>query len=190
MYKRQVEICDSLLWVGSGSTLLRINVQPKGNTLEAKSIRSVNLNISNRQQYNQIYSIYPENDSIMWIGMRGNGVIRLNIQTEAYRLITFDKNGIAPMNDILCIHQDRNKNIWLGSSYGLTRLNLLPDGSFDYKNFNENEGLPNNTIHGIAEDRKGNLWLSSNTGIILFDPQRNSFRNLSLIHISEPTRRS
>lgn len=174
-----VEICDSLLWVGSGSTLLRINVQPKGNTLEAKSIRSVNLNISNRQQYNQIYSIYPENDSIMWIGMRGNGVIRLNIQTEAYRLITFDKNGIAPMNDILCIHQDRNKNIWLGSSYGLTRLNLLPDGSFDYKNFNENEGLPNNTIHGIAEDRRGNLWLSSNTGIILFDPQRNSFRNLN-----------
>ena len=174
-----VEICDSLLWVGSGSTLLRINVQPKGNTLEAKSIRSVNLNISNRQQYNQIYSIYPENDSIMWIGMRGNGVIRLNIQTEAYRLITFDKNGIAPMNDILCIHQDRNKNIWLGSSYGLTRLNLLPDGSFDYKNFNENEGLPNNTIHGIAEDRKGNLWLSSNTGIILFDPQKNSFRNLN-----------
>lgn len=83
------------------------------------------------------------------------------------------------MNDILCIHQDKNKIIWVGSSYGLTRLTLLPNGEYDYKNFNENEGLPNNTIHGIAEDPQGNLWLSSNTGIILFDPHKNTFRNLN-----------
>lgn len=173
------ETCDSLLWVGSGSTLLRICFETYGNAIRAKNIRSVYFRVPNRQQYNQIYSIYPENDSILWIGMRGNGVIRLNTQTEAYKLITFDKNGIAPMNDILCIHQDRERNIWLGSSYGLTKLTLLPNGEYDYKNFNENEGLPNNTIHGIAEDTSGNLWLSSNTGIISFDPRKNTFRNLN-----------
>lgn len=41
------------------------------------------------------------------------------------------------------------------------------------------KGSPNNTIHGIAEDPQGNLWLSSNTGIILFDPRKNTFRNLN-----------
>lgn len=173
------ETCDSLLWVGSGSTLLRICFESRGNDIHAKDIRAVYFRVPNRQQYNQIYAIYPENDSILWIGMRGNGVIRMNTQTEAYKLITFDKNGIAPMNDILCIHQDRDKNIWLGSSYGLTKLSLLPNGEYDYKNFNENEGLPNNTIHGITEDPQGNLWLSSNTGIISFDPNRNTFRNLN-----------
>lgn len=173
------ETCDSLLWVGSGSTLLRIRLDIRGNVIEAKNIRSIYFRVPNRQQYNQIYSIYPENDSILWIGMRGNGVIRLNTQTEDYRLITFDKNGIAPMNDILCIHQDKNKNIWVGSSYGLTKIKLLTDGGYDYKNFNENEGLPNNTIHGIAEDPQGNLWLSSNTGLILFNPQQNTFRNIN-----------
>lgn len=173
------ETCDSLLWVGSGSRLLRISIEAHGNTIKAKDIRTIYFRVPNRQQYNQIYSIYPENDSILWIGMRGNGVIRLNTQTEAYQLISFDKNGIAPMNDILCIHQDKNKIIWIGSSYGLTRLTLLPNGEYDYKNFNENEGLPNNTIHGIAEDPQGNLWLSSNTGIILFDSHKNTFRNLN-----------
>ena len=44
------------------------------------------------------------------------------------------------MNDILCIHKDRDENIWVGSSYGLTKLSLLPNGEYDYKNFNENEG--------------------------------------------------
>ena len=173
------ETCDSLLWVGSGSTLLRITIEAHGNTIQARNIRAIYFRVPNRQQYNQIYSIYQENDSILWIGMRGNGVIRLNTQTEAYRLISFEKNGIAPMNDILCIHKDRDENIWVGSSYGLTKLSLLPNGEYDYKNFNENEGLPNNTIHGIAEDPQGNLWLSSNTGIILFDPRKNTFRNLN-----------
>lgn len=170
---------DSLLWVGSGSMLFRISLEEQGNTIKAKNVRPLFFRIPNRQQYNQIYSIFPENDSILWVGMRGNGVIRLNIQTEAYQLVTFDKNGIAPMNDILCIHQDRNKQMWVGSSYGLTRLHRLPDGEYDYQNFNENEGLPNNTIHGIAEDTQGNLWLSSNTGIILFNPERNTFRNFN-----------
>ena len=174
-----IEMCDSLLWVGSGSTLLRINFATRGNTIEARNIRAIKFDIPNRQQYNQIYSILQENDSILWIGMRGNGIIRLNTQTEDYRLISFDKNGIAPMNDILCIHQDKQKNIWIGSSYGLTRVNLFPNGEFKYKNFNENEGLPNNTIHGITEDSQGNLWLSSNTGLILFDPHLNTFKSLN-----------
>lgn len=174
-----VEMHDSLLWVGSGSTLLRISIQAKSAAMEAKSIRGINLGAQGSKQYNQIYSICTENDSIIWVGMRGNGVVRLNILTEAYRSFNFDKNGIAPMNDILCIHQDRKNNIWLGSSYGLIQLNLTPDGRFNYKNFNENDGLPNNTIHGITEDTRGNLWLSSNTGLILFNPQENTFRSLN-----------
>lgn len=66
--------------------------------------------------------------------------------------------------------------MWIGSSYGLTKLKILPNGEYGYINFNENAGLPNNTIHGIAEDPQGNLWLSSNTGLILYNPIKNSFR--------------
>lgn len=173
------ETCDSLLWIGSGSRLFRISIEAHEDVIQAKDIRTIHVRVPYSSQYNQIYSLYSENDSILWVGMRGNGIIRLNTQTEAYRLITFDKNGMAPMNDILCIHQDKNNVIWIGSSYGLTKLTLLPNGEYDYKNYNENEGLPNNTIHGIAEDSSGNLWLSSNTGIILFNPQKNTFRHLN-----------
>lgn len=83
------------------------------------------------------------------------------------------------MSDILCIYQDQHEDIWLGTSYGLTKLKISSNGNYDYKNFNENEGLPNNTIHGIIEDKEGHLWLSSNTGIILFDSQKNTFRNFN-----------
>ncbi len=173
------ETNDSLLWVGAGNTLLKINIQQQKQGLEAKKIQAFNFDVPHKQKNNQIYSIYPENDSIICIGMRGNGVIRLNSRTENYSFISFDRNGIAPMSDILCIYQDQHEDIWLGTSYGLTKLKISSNGNYDYKNFNENEGLPNNTIHGIIEDKEGHLWLSSNTGIILFDSQKNTFRNFN-----------
>ncbi|MDR3265971.1 MAG: response regulator [Tannerella sp.] len=170
---------DSLLWAGSGNSLIKIEIKKRGNDFETTNSRRFTFDIKNDQLFNQIYSLYPENDSIIWIGVRGNGVIRFNSMTGNYRLITFDERGIAPMNDILCILQDTNKTFWFGTSYGLIRFNIYPDGSYDYKNYNENEGLPNNTIHGILENQEGELWLSSNTGIILFDPVKETFRSFN-----------
>ncbi|MDR2473251.1 MAG: response regulator [Tannerella sp.] len=173
------EASDTILWVGTGNTLTKINIRRKGSYLETTGVRRYDFDVKNNQIYNLIYSLVPENDTIIWIGMRGNGIIRFNSTTGNYRLIAFDERNIAPMNDILCIHRDSRNVLWLGSSYGLTRFEMLPDGSYNYKNYNENDGLPNNTIHGILESNDGELWISSNTGIILFDPNKESFRSFN-----------
>jgi signal transduction histidine kinase/DNA-binding response OmpR family regulator/ligand-binding sensor domain-containing protein len=170
---------DSILWIGSGNSLMKIRIKRQGHQLAAKETRRFLFELKNNQPFNQIYSLYQENDTCIWIGMRGNGIIKFNPITERYRLISFEENGIAPMNDILCIFQHQDKTLWLGTSYGLIRFNMYPDGSYDYKNYNENDGLPNNTIHGILEAPDGKLWLSSNTGIILFDPAIETFRNFN-----------
>jgi signal transduction histidine kinase/DNA-binding response OmpR family regulator/ligand-binding sensor domain-containing protein len=168
---------DSLLWAGAGNTLLKINIRKTDRTFETFEAQRFDFEVKNKQTYNQIYALYPENDSIIWIGMRGNGIIRFNALNGNYKLITFDERRIAPLNDILCIHRDRNNTFWFGSSYGLIRFNIDPDGNYTYKNYNENDGLPNNTIHGILESPDGYLWLSSNTGITLFDPLKETFRS-------------
>lgn len=174
-----LEESDSILWVASGSTLIKVDIQKRGQIFEAKSTRQFTFDIKNKQITNQVYSLYSENDSIMWVGMRGNGIIRLNKSTGSYKLITFDQKGVAPMNDILCIHRSRNGYFWIGSSYGLTRLVMYENGEFEYENYNENDGLANNTVHGILENEDGKLWLSTNTGIALFDPEKESFRNFN-----------
>ena len=177
---RQIlEVSDTILWVASYRRLLKVNIQKNKTGWEAKSIRRYEFNIKNKQIFNHIYSMSLENDSIMWLAMRGNGAIRLNYNNGHYELIEFEKNGIAPMNDILAVHIDEKGNKWFGSSYGINDLKELPDGGFDYRNFNENDGLPNNTIHGILENPDGKLWLSSNAGIILFDPQKETSRSFN-----------
>ncbi|MDR1454631.1 MAG: hybrid sensor histidine kinase/response regulator, partial [Tannerella sp.] len=173
------ETSDSVLWAGAGSSLLKIALRKTPDGYEAASCRQYDFNLKNRQTFNQIFALHSENDSIIWIGIRGNGLVRFNALSGDYRLITFDENGIAPMNDILCIHRDRKNNFWIGSSYGITRLRMNGDGTFDCKNYNENSGLPNNTVHGILENADGELWLSSNNGIILFNPVNETFRTFN-----------
>ncbi len=174
-----IESRDSTLWIASGNSLLKMKIESLNHQLNVNSSQRFQFELKNNQPYNQIYSLYPESDSIIWIGVRGNGIIRFNSKTETYKLISFEENGIAPMNDVLCIFRDDNCILWVGTSYGLIRLEMFPDGSYKYKNYNENDGLPNNTIHGILDASDGKLWLSSNTGIILFDPKSGSFRNFN-----------
>lgn len=170
---------DSTLWIGSGSSLMKVRIKKSGQQLVTRETKRFLFELKNNQIFNQIYSLYMENDTCIWIGIRGNGIIQFNPVTENHRLISFEENGIAPMNDILCIFQNEEKTLWLGTSYGLIRFNVYPDGNYDYKNYNENDGLSNNTIHGILGAPDGKLWLSSNTGIILFDPAIETFRSFN-----------
>lgn len=174
-----LETSDTTLWVASLFSIFKVGIHKTGNNIEARTIRRYEFDLKNKQRYNKIYSICRENDSIMWLAMRGNGAIRFNSITGAHRLITFNENGIAPMNDILSIHISKNRNLWLGTSYGVNNLRELSNGKFQYHNYNENDGLINNTIHGILENNDGKLWLSSNTGITLFDPKNKTFRNFN-----------
>lgn len=170
---------DSLLWVGAGNEIFRIRIGKNGYKLYTDDIDRYTFNVKNKHRFNQIYALCFENDSIMWIGMRGNGIIRFNTQTSNSKYFSFEDNGIAPMNDVLCFHYNHKGTLWIGTSYGLIRMSLKSGENFAYENINETHGLPNNTIHGITEDHLGKLWLSTNAGLILFDPEKRTFRNFN-----------
>lgn len=170
---------DSLLWVGAGNEIFKINIRKTGNKLYTDDISRYSFNVKNKHRFNQIYALCFENDSILWVGMRGNGVIRFNTRTSDSKYFSFEDKGIAPMNDVLCFHYNQKGFLWIGTSYGLIRMSLNGKENFAYEYINETHGLPNNTIHGITEDHLGKLWLSSNAGLILFDPEKRIFRNFN-----------
>lgn len=170
---------DTLLWAGAGNELFKINIRKNGNDLYTDDIDKYTFNVKNKHRFNQIYALCFESDSIMWVGMRGNGVIRFNTITATSKYFSFEDNGIAPMNDVLCFHYNHKGSLWIGTSYGLIHMSLNSEDNFTYENINETHGLPNNTIHGITEDHSGKLWLSSNSGLILFDPEKRTFRKFN-----------
>ena len=80
-----------------------------------------------------------------------------------------DTNSLRNQN-ILCIAEDSDHNIWLGTMNGLTKV-VTERGKKKFLNYSTRNGLKNNVIYAIIPDSKtGHLWLSTNNGLTEFDP--------------------
>lgn len=81
-------------------------------------------------------------------------------------------------NPIRCIHEDKDKNLWLGTQEG--GLLLFDPKTSTFKRLTTDDGLPSNTILRMLEDKEGNLWMSTYNGVCRFDKKRKTFRNFSV----------
>jgi len=81
-------------------------------------------------------------------------------------------------NPIRCIHEDKDKNLWLGTQEG--GLVLFDRKTNTFKRLTTDDGLPSNTILRLLEDKFGNLWMSTYNGICRFDKKTKTFRNFSV----------
>lgn len=103
----------------------------------------------------KVFSICEDHAGTLWFGTRGNGLIRL----KGSVLTAFTtKNGLSH-NTIWVIHEDRNRELWIGTKKG---LNKFEKGEF--RIFTGSEGLTNENIYAIISDGRGNLWIGTAGG--------------------------
>ncbi len=80
------------------------------------------------------------------------------------------ENGL-PHNNILCINEDNDGNIYIGTAAGLSVL----DKNNKIKNYNRSNGLRNDRCEDILKDEKGFLWIGNLNCILRFDPASKTF---------------
>lgn len=172
------EVNDSTLWLASvGAGIYKVIVSGGNDNPVIKSIRRFTFQ-KDEMSYNYFFTAYQENDSIMWFGNRGYGLMRLNIDNETFTKVKTQKQDVRTINDVFSIYQDKKGSMWTGTSFGILKLlHYNPSNQeVTFANYSEIEGLPNNTIHGILEDERGCLWVSTNSGIVQFDTENERFR--------------
>ncbi len=165
------ELNDSTLWLASvGEGIYKAHISGSVNNPEIKNIQRITIEGGDFDA-NYFFSLYKENDSILWFGNRGHGAYKINNNTmtlESFKFGNSDSN--KTLNDVYSIAIDTDNNHWYGTSFGLVKV---------YKEkkqvFNETHGFPNNTIHGILEGLNNNLWLSTNQGILRFNRKLETF---------------
>jgi signal transduction histidine kinase/ligand-binding sensor domain-containing protein/DNA-binding response OmpR family regulator len=88
-------------------------------------------------------------------------------------------NGLSD-NQALCIHQDKEGFIWIGTMNGLNRFDGRTIKIFS-QSLTDNNKLFNQRITKIEEDNYGNLWLDGFGGLIqLFNKKSHSIRNFPI----------
>ncbi len=144
----------------------------------------------------KVIALYEDHLKNLWIGTKGGGVNILPLhmaESGNYDFITYRHNYKDPKslshNDVYCIKQDKQGNVWIGTGSGLNKIewnhnqpltDALIKGEVEFKVYLEKDGLSNGVVFGILEDRTGNLWLSTNNGLSMFEQGSGRFINYNV----------
>lgn len=167
------EDSDNKLWLGTKEGLVIVSEdrttyqQIKANDAEAELTSDV------------IRAIKQTKDGSIWLGTDGGGLCKVieqndnGIKVKNYVKEIDNPNSLSN-NTVLCIHEDDQGLLWIGTFGG--GLNVFNPTTEKFFAYTEKDGLSNNVIYGIAEDKTGNLWMSTNKGISQFFKKRKKFR--------------
>lgn len=115
---------------------------------------------------NQTITIHLDGNNILWIGNFATGLHKLDLKTNDVTIYTME-DGL-PNNDIVGMMEDKSGNLWLSTSYGLSRFNK----ENEFVNYYYNEGLNNLQFHAKSAhiDKNGNVYFGGNNGLSYFSP--------------------
>ncbi|MFM1876890.1 MAG: hypothetical protein RL266_2627 [Bacteroidota bacterium] len=99
-----------------------------------------------------IYSIFVDQDNVIWIGSRGGGLIKL----ENGSLSNFLQDNGLPSNNVFAITQTKDRRMWLACSKGVA--------SFDGSAFTIHPETEGRTYFAIAKGRNESVWFGGTPG--------------------------
>lgn len=114
----------------------------------------------------------------MWVVTENHGLYLVEEDKGVLAQYQFDsksENSLLSRN-LHCAAEDSSGNLWIGSSEGLSRLNI-ENQSFTH--FRKEDGLPGPHIYSILFDEETGLWLGTNNGLSFYDFETKQFANFN-----------
>ena len=183
-------ICEDLdgdLWIGTENGL---------NMFEFKTGRFFSLfnnpDDSNSLSGNNITEIACDKNGFIWVGTYGQGINRIEKRGKTEFIITrYQSNPTIPDglsdNVINTLFIDRNDNLWVGSGWGLNKLNRKNGRFVTYQHDpNDINSLTHNAILAISEDSYGFIWVGTWNGLNRLDCKTGKFKRY-YTNQSDPT---
>ena len=186
VYNRDNGICDNnitalfvdsknYLWIGTGKGVNILNT----NTNEIIDINDILT--KNKIDDKYIKVIYEDSKGYYWIGcFVDGGLVKLDPFKKTVENYKNDKNNKVSIssNTIRSIAEDKYGNLYIGTSYGINKLNKS-DNTFE--RYLEKDGLSNNTVYGLLVDDDNNIWASTNSGISKLNSDRKTFETFNVM---------
>jgi signal transduction histidine kinase/ligand-binding sensor domain-containing protein/DNA-binding response OmpR family regulator len=131
-----------------------------------------------------VQAILRDHIGNLWLGTEGDGVIKISADKKSnvekgklinYRIYPRSFPVKSLLNDfVMCLLEDRHKNIWIGTWHGLSLIESAEVEKQDQSkakiinflhNPMDNKSISNNTIMSLLEDETGNIWVGTQEGL-------------------------
>lgn len=112
-------------------------------------------------------TLFEDSRHRIWMGSYGNGAAWY--LDGAYN--HFSKDNGLPSNNVLCFQEDLNRDIWMSTSHGISRLKIR-ENDIIISNFFKNDGTLGDQYHEKAGCRSsdGRIFFAGNHGLTFFNP--------------------
>lgn len=168
--RNMIEDKDGRIWVGTSDGLMSFD----GNFKSPDQIKfEIYQNESNIAD-NDIYALYKDKSSQIWISVFGGGLNKLVGYNKEKHAPVFKSYGLKEglkSDVVLSIVEDNNNNLWLATEMGISRFDLKTES---FRNFDKYDGfIPVKMEEESAmNSTAGMLWFGCKDGILAFDPVR------------------
>ena len=125
-------------------------------------------NNNNSLTTNTINAFYEDSFYNVWFATEGGGLCRLSKDKKLFKRYT-TKNGL-PSNFVFKILEDNKKNLWVTTSKGLVKYDIINNTTAVYT---KAKGLLNDQFNYNSgyKDSEGKLYFGSVQGMITFKPE-------------------
>lgn len=128
--------------------------------------------------HNVICDLKERGDEL-WIATDGGGISVLSLKDYTFRNIEHVTDDLSSLscNSILCLYNDRQNNMWLGSIRdGLIGIKEVFIKTFQNVPVFNPYGLSNKTVISLFQDTDGSVWMGTDGGgLNRFDPATGRF---------------
>lgn len=161
------------IWVGTSDGLMSFNnnfKNPANIQFEIYRNEKTGVNISD----NDIYVLYKDAASQIWISVFGGGLNKLVKYDEDEKYPVFKTYGTKEglkSDIILSIVEDNNNGLWLATENALSRFDKTKE---TFRNFDRYDGFLNVQMEeeSALKLNSGELWFGNRKGILAFNPRK------------------
>ncbi|HWR95840.1 MAG TPA: two-component regulator propeller domain-containing protein [Arenimonas sp.] len=124
-----------------------------------------------------ILSLAPAKDGGLWVGMYSTGLVHWK---DGRILESVSTDSPLYGSQIRALHEDRQGNLWVGTSRGVYRKK-----GGELKRFGEAQGLPRDFTLSLFEAKSGRIWVGSANGLGYIDGDKAGSIDLAPYALSE-----
>ena len=124
------------------------------------------------------FAMLQDADGFIWVGGFYAGLTRFDgYSRKQYR----EGQGTIASNYVTQLMEDSRRQIWIGTSSGISRYDKLTDRFTTYRaKPGDPKALSNDSFNlngpALAESPDGGIWMGTGGGLSRFDPQTESFQ--------------
>lgn len=164
---------EGRIWAGTSDGLMSFDSNFKNPEKIGFEIYRNEMAASNVSD-NDIYVLYKDEASQIWISVFGGGLnklVRYDSKSKRPEFKSYSINEGLKSDVILSIVEDNDNTLWLATENALTRFDKKNEA---FRNFDHYDGFLNVQMEeeSALRLRSGDLWFGTRKGILYFNPQK------------------